>query len=755
MRRPKGTRAPPVKLRVPPDKVFGEGKSLPANKLPLVVEVASALIFEAERDRIKRDSNEIDCKGASKEVTKQLLDIYKSASVPTISELKVRQKVHDLWRLRKESMKSLGKGKAVTCRRRKKNWKTKKKFHEVAGELFDVADDQKVPDIEKSFLEAQRKPGRIGCIAGVDLVETENIEKSKRKEEEKAAKKRKDEERRARSEKEVDMLLKKVTPEDSEDDKAGKGEKDDEFRARIGQYKVREKRKRQEEAEAKIAETADRFKVSSEAVAHLSNDIKAAEGMITEENKELVTNTHKINRMRKKARLDKKDTFKNYKVQALMVDERIDENKVEVGVGVKGRKRFALVRQEDCAVIGYPGEKFLGHLVPEGGKGVQLASSLKDFLEKRDIDIDDLQAVFSDGCSKMAGHTHGFIAEFEKLLGRPLLHVHCLCHSLEAIFGHFFMKYAGPTTGPASWSGEEAQRLIGKVWDLPVTEFQPIPCPSLRSLMDNISEDTMKEFNHDTKYLIEMAKAVESGRLEERWAMQKAGKMTNARWQNTQSRILRAYMSTASPTEAQKRMAEFVIHVYTPSFLEIRQRNLLLEGPRHLLSIITRIASLCTEEEVEMLRPHVQFNGYFGQLDVVLASLLASSSKKERQKALKMITKLRKKERTKPRKTVRKVKTPIINLSATKLTEMVDLTRATSSPPILHKLSEDELQQFQDVPLSMDLPCTTIAVERAVKLTTESAPMASGAWVQDTVTWNRIAARERNPLRFKKNAWKC
>ena len=53
-----------------------------------------------------------------------------------------------------------------------------------------------------------------------------------------------------------------------------------------------------------------------------------------------------------------------------MLDERINENKVEAGIGDKSHKRFKISKQEDCAVIGYPGEHFLGHIVPEGGKGV-------------------------------------------------------------------------------------------------------------------------------------------------------------------------------------------------------------------------------------------------------------------------------------------------------------------------------------------------------------------------------------------------
>ena len=38
-------------------------------------------------------------------------------------------------------------------------------------------------------------------------------------------------------------------------------------------------------------------------------------------------------------------------------------------------------------------------------------------------------------------------------------------HSRKKIFGHMFVHYAGPTLGPASWSGEGAQKLTGDVWE--------------------------------------------------------------------------------------------------------------------------------------------------------------------------------------------------------------------------------------------------------------------------------------------------
>ena len=84
--RVKGSKSPSAKLRAPPDKIFGVGKPLKVNKLPLVNEVGSALAFEAEQDRLERGSNEIRSNEATDTVVKKVLNVYQAASIPTIAK---------------------------------------------------------------------------------------------------------------------------------------------------------------------------------------------------------------------------------------------------------------------------------------------------------------------------------------------------------------------------------------------------------------------------------------------------------------------------------------------------------------------------------------------------------------------------------------------------------------------------------------------------------------------------------------------
>ena len=171
------------------------------------------------------------------------------------------------------------------------------------------------------------------------------------KAEKKTQKQIKDQLRKKKSEEEIREMFKKVTPENSDNEEIEDKYVDDEFKCNINRKEATIKRKRNIEADTKLAETADRFKISNDAAAHLSNEVRAADQTISNENKTKVMSARKMERMRKRAQLQKKDKFKGFKVRGLMLDERINENKVEAGIGDKSHRRFKIRKQEDCAVM--------------------------------------------------------------------------------------------------------------------------------------------------------------------------------------------------------------------------------------------------------------------------------------------------------------------------------------------------------------------------------------------------------------------
>ena len=65
---PRRSRKPAAQLRAPPDKIFGEGKPLLKNKLPMYSEIGKALMLKAEEDWLRRRSKEIDLKRSTAEL---------------------------------------------------------------------------------------------------------------------------------------------------------------------------------------------------------------------------------------------------------------------------------------------------------------------------------------------------------------------------------------------------------------------------------------------------------------------------------------------------------------------------------------------------------------------------------------------------------------------------------------------------------------------------------------------------------------
>ena len=91
------------------------------------------------------------------------------------------------------------------------------------------------------------------------------------------------EKRKRKSDDSVNRMMKKVVEEDmnNEDDAEEKDMNDNEYKPRLNQrentVKNKAKKKEKEEAEAKIGENSDRFKMTSDAVAHTINTIRPAD----------------------------------------------------------------------------------------------------------------------------------------------------------------------------------------------------------------------------------------------------------------------------------------------------------------------------------------------------------------------------------------------------------------------------------------------------------------------------------------------
>ena len=71
---------------------------------------------------------------------------------------------------------------------------------------------------------------------------------------------------------------------------------------------------------------------------------------------------------------------------------------------------------------------------------------------------------------------------------------------------------------------------------------------------------------------------------------------------------------------------------------------------------------------------------------------------------------------------VRERRTPVINIGATSLLDLVDLSSGATEPPLTCKLTSSSLKKFVDTQMEVpEWPSHTQSVERCVKMVTEAA----------------------------------
>ena len=108
-----------------------------------------------------------------------------------------------------------------------------------------------------------------------------NVKAQLKRKELKAKQKEEQEKRRQECSEEIEAQFEKVSFELSELESEGGDESDAEYQPCVDNRKTREERrisrKRKLEWETNVAETADRFKISDDATAHLANSLSCAE----------------------------------------------------------------------------------------------------------------------------------------------------------------------------------------------------------------------------------------------------------------------------------------------------------------------------------------------------------------------------------------------------------------------------------------------------------------------------------------------
>ena len=287
-----------------------------------------------------------------------------------------------------------------------------------------------------------------------------------------------------------------------EDDENQNPEEVDEYMCQARDVRERKARKRKRLTGGEkrtirgVLEEAERWNISERGTAAVMNAVGAALGTITNKDQSQVFSKNDVNRLKCQLRKQAVEERKSQSPLAIGLDERKDKTKVLAGEGERGSKRFAVKKEEHCTVIFWPGETYEGHVVPKGGSGKELASSVGDFLVSRSTNLHQLRAVLSDGTSKMTGAWTGLIAELERRVSRELgqtrtlQRVICMLHHAEKLFEKIFFFYDGVTAGPDVFTGPIGTLLSARVvHNREVVSFKAIPNPNLLAVVTGVSAE--------------------------------------------------------------------------------------------------------------------------------------------------------------------------------------------------------------------------------------------------------------------------
>ena len=74
---------------------------------------------------------------------------------------------------------------------------------------------------------------------------------------------------------------------------------------------------------------------------------------------------------------------------------------------------------------------FLGLITLESGTAIAIFNALMSFLKSKNISPDKCVGIGTDGCNTMYGNTNSVITKFRESVKPDIIHVKCICHSLQ------------------------------------------------------------------------------------------------------------------------------------------------------------------------------------------------------------------------------------------------------------------------------------------------------------------------------------
>ena len=151
------------------------------------------------------------------------------------------------------------------------------------------------------------------------------------------------------------------------------------------------------------------------------------------------------------------------------------------------------------------------------------------------------------------------------------------------------------------------------------------------------SDGWKHELSTDGKYLLQTASSISDGFIPADLANKKLGPILHSRWLTKASRILRLYVSTSTPSDNLRLLAEYVIKVYVPMYFNVKYYSSVIYGSALLFKFI-RLINFLPPTPREVIHSVVQNNSYFAHPENIIVSMLYDDRKSVRDEAIKVFT---------------------------------------------------------------------------------------------------------------------
>jgi len=147
-------------------------------------------------------------------------------------------------------------------------------------------------------------------------------------------------------------------------------------------------------------------------------------------------------------------------------------------------------------------------------------------------------------------------------------------------------------------------------------------------------------------------------------------------------------MGCENPSNTVVTIVTFIVHVYAPTWFNIKQKPSCKDGARHLFMMIKN-SRYQTDELKAIVDPVIQHNSYFAHPKNLLLAMMTNDRPQIRELALRRILKARDQLK---RKGVRQFTVSLIDFDCTDYTAMIDWTTVrVTEPPFTMSISDDDL----------------------------------------------------------------